>query len=181
MTHDQIEAMTLADRIAIMKDGVIQQIGTPQEIYSSPANMYVAGFVGAPPMNFVEVEVARRKDQFGVILPTLLKGQPIEYFLPLLNSEHLAGRSDSKVILGLRPEMITHNAFGQSTNPEIECDVELVEPTGADTLCLIRFADQPAKARVSPLFACEPGESMTFSIDVSRICLFDGKTKRLIG
>ncbi len=181
VTHDQIEAMTLADRIAIMKDGVIQQIGTPQEIYSSPANMYVAGFVGAPPMNFVEVEVARRKDQFGVILPTLLKGQPIECFLPLLNSEHLAERADSKVILGLRPEMITHNAFGQSTNPEIECDVELVEPTGADTLCLIRFADQPAKARVSPLFACEPGESMTFSIDVSRICLFDGKTKRLIG
>ncbi|KZK82878.1 sn-glycerol-3-phosphate import ATP-binding protein UgpC [Pseudovibrio sp. Ad13] len=180
VTHDQIEAMTLADRIAIMKDGVIQQIGTPQEIYSKPANMYVAGFVGAPPMNFVEVDLVKQEDQFGVILPAVLKGEPKNYFLPLPNSKQLEIRENTKIILGLRPEMITHNAFVGSTNPEIECDVDLLEPTGADTLCLIRLANHPAKARVSPLFACDPGESMTFSVDMGRVCLFDGESEELI-
>ncbi|MFS8181289.1 ABC transporter ATP-binding protein [Pseudovibrio denitrificans] len=181
VTHDQIEAMTLADRIAIMKDGIIQQIGTPQEIYSKPANMYVAGFVGAPPMNFVKVDLVKQDDQLGVILPAVLKGEPKDYFLPLPTSKQLDCRENTKVILGLRPEMITHNAFATPNTPQIECDVELLEPTGADTLCLLRLAGHPAKARVSPLFACNPGESMAFSIDMERVCLFDGESEALIG
>ncbi|KZL27883.1 TOBE domain-containing protein [Pseudovibrio sp. Ad37] len=143
--------------------------------------MYVAGFVGAPPMNFVEVDLVRQDAQLGVILPAVLKGEPKNYFLPLPDSKQLETRENTKIILGLRPEMITHNAFTQSTNPEIECDVDLLEPTGADTLCLIRLANHPAKARVSPLFACQPGESMTFAIDMGRVCLFDGESEELIG
>ncbi len=180
VTHDQIEAMTLADRIAIMKDGVIQQIGTPQEIYSKPANMYVAGFVGAPPMNFVEVDLIRRDSQIGINLPAVLKGKPKDYFLPLETSKQLEAFENTRIILGLRPEMITHTAFTQSTSAEIECDVELLEPTGADTLCVIRLAGHPAKARVSPLLACDPGESMAFSIDTTQVCVFDADSKKLI-
>ncbi|SDR47581.1 ABC transporter ATP-binding protein [Pseudovibrio sp. Tun.PSC04-5.I4] len=180
VTHDQIEAMTLADRIAIMKDGKVQQVGTPAQIYSAPANMYVAGFVGAPPMNFLEVDVVKQNQQLGVLLPVVLGGEAKEHFLPLPDAERLANRENGKVILGLRPEMITHNAFGAVGNPEIECDVELVEPTGADTLCVIRLAGRAAKARVAPMFACQPGESMLFSVDMSRICLFDRDSKELI-
>ncbi|KZL05394.1 sn-glycerol-3-phosphate import ATP-binding protein UgpC [Pseudovibrio axinellae] len=180
VTHDQIEAMTLADRIAIMKDGEIQQIGTPQEIYSKPANMYVAGFVGAPPMNFVEVDLVKREEQLGAILPAVLKGEPVDHFLPLPNSKHLEARENTKVILGLRPEIITDSTSTHSSAPEIECDVEFLEPTGADTLCIIRLNGHPAKARVSPLFACPPGESMRFTLDTHRACLFDPTTEQAI-
>ncbi|MDD7910947.1 ABC transporter ATP-binding protein [Pseudovibrio exalbescens] len=180
VTHDQIEAMTLADRIAILKDGRIQQVGTPAQIYNQPANMYVAGFVGAPAMNFLSVEVAEQAGDLGVVLPVKCVGETVKHFIPLPNPERLQGRIGQPVVIGIRPEMILHASWAAATQPIISCDVELLEPTGADTLCVIELAGQAAKARVSPMLAPQPGEMIELAVDTSRICLFDPDTRDLI-
>lgn len=176
VTHDQIEAMTLADRIAVLKDGRIQQIGTPSEIYNTPANVYVAGFVGSPAMNFFEVTLEQDGDQIGVMLPAKLNGEDTPYFLPLPAGGQYHSHIGQSVVLGLRPEMISQATTAAPEDPVITCDVDVVEPTGADTLCVIRLAGRGAKARVSPAFACAPGDSMEFALDMSRACVFDAET-----
>jgi len=106
VTHDQIEAMTLADRIAIMKDGVIQQFDTPQQIYENPSNLFVAGFIGSPSMNFIPCRITRQNQRLGVIFKSATSAS---FFLPVdeLGLE-LGSWIDREVILGIRPEMISH-------------------------------------------------------------------------
>lgn len=180
VTHDQIEAMTLADRIAILKDGRIQQVGTPTQIYNAPANMYVGGFVGAPPMSFLSVRVAERGEELGVVLPVLCKGEGVNHFLPLPRPARLHGRMGQQVVLGIRPEMITHASWAGPAHPVITCDVDLLEPTGADTLCVIQLAGKAAKARITPMLAPEPGDVIELAVDTTRIGLFDPETRDLI-
>jgi len=106
VTHDQIEAMTLADRIAIMKDGIIQQFDTPQAVYDNPANLFTAGFIGSPSMNFIPCQVTRPNTQAGVALDT---GNGRSFFLPLERSGlELDAWVNHEVILGIRPEKISH-------------------------------------------------------------------------
>ncbi|HBU96902.1 ABC transporter ATP-binding protein [Thalassospira lucentensis] len=174
VTHDQIEAMTLASRIAVMKGGILQQFDTPQNIYERPNNMFVAGFIGSPSMNFMD---ATLRDENGTLSVHIdREGSPIS--LPLFEApESYRAYTGKKVVFGIRPEALTHkrsssdSADSQYVN--FDSKVEVIEPTGADTMTVIEIAGKEIVARVRPDRAPTPGESMTFSADMSQISLFD--------
>ncbi|MES2126095.1 MAG: sn-glycerol-3-phosphate ABC transporter ATP-binding protein UgpC [Pseudomonadota bacterium] len=166
VTHDQIEAMTLGDKIAVMKDGVVQQFGTPQEIYDRPDNLFVAGFIGSPSMNFLRGRVTA-------------DGFPLEHdgavtLLPM--PVNLIGR---EIILGIRPEHITDSASAHAGTP-VPCTVEMTEPTGPDTLVFTRFNGERITCRTHPRAAAMPGQAMSLTFDLSKAVLFDPATEQRI-
>jgi len=135
VTHDQIEAMTLAERIAVMKDGIVQQLDTPQGVYENPVNLFVAGFIGSPSMNFIPCRVVKNGRTPGLELDT---GREAPYILH--SSQHekiLESKVGQSVVLGLRPEYISTAFPQQADNIQIQkitCTVNVLEPTGPDTL-----------------------------------------------
>ncbi len=179
VTHDQIEAMTLADRIAVMKDGVIQQFDTPQEIYDNPANIFVAGFMGSPAMNFLTCDVLEKDGKYGV---TIRNNKDETTFLPLpiSNKEALAQHLGSQVILGIRPELITQKRLSRLDDEQaivFNAELEILEPTGPDTLVHITLNGQGVNCRIDPHRVGKVGEEMELMIDVSKAVLFDPKTE----
>ncbi|MGK5051599.1 ABC transporter ATP-binding protein [Janthinobacterium sp. RB2P8] len=171
VTHDQIEAMTMGDLIAVMKDGVVQQLGTPQEIYDNPANLFVAGFIGSPSMNFITVKPVI---EGGAVLVAIENaGKSMRLALPF-DAEKLRSYSGRDVILGVRPEQITdmssaHGDVGQ----ELGCLIDLVEPTGPDTLLTTRLNGAAVTCRTHPREAVLPGQTMQLSFNLSKAALFD--------
>ena len=178
VTHDQIEAMTLATQIAVMNAGEIQQLGTPQEIYNRPANTFVAGFMGSPSMNMVTAAV----EDGAVNLPTA-QGQSLR--LPLgPAARSLAGYGKREVILGLRPEAITDpNGADRSGNAvaRADCLVEVVEPAGSDTFVVTRLADKEVIARMRADADVRPGQLAPFAFAMDKAVLFDPETGKRIG
>jgi multiple sugar transport system ATP-binding protein len=179
VTHDQVEAMTLASRIAVMHGGDVQQFDEPQTVYDRPANMFVAGFMGSPAMNFIPAELSSLDGRPAVTFVGA-GGQSVR--LPLFDgvADHEPGR---KVILGIRPEHLSRY------NPELRAKaglamltapVEVVEPTGAETMAVLRLGDREVVGRFSPDEAPRMGEDMVLSVDMSHACLFDPDTQRLI-
>ena len=168
VTHDQIEAMTLADRIAVMKDGLVQQLGTPNEIYDDPANQFVAGFMGSPPMNFVPCDVNADGS-----LAIQNRGALMSLTVP--QSGRLKGDGNKKVILGLRPEMITEPKPERAGEwiVNMTMDFDVTEPMGADTIAIGEWNDVEVLARLSPEAGLNAGENTSTQIDVSKVCLFD--------
>jgi multiple sugar transport system ATP-binding protein len=168
VTHDQIEAMTLADRIAVMKDGLVQQLGTPNEIYDDPANQFVAGFMGSPPMNFVPCDV-----NMDGSLAIQNRGALMSLRVP--QSGRLKGDGNKKVILGLRPEMITEPKPERSSEwiVNMTMDFDVTEPMGADTIAIGEWNDVEVLARLSPEAGLNAGENTSVQVDVSKVCLFD--------
>ena len=174
VTHDQIEAMTLGDRIAVMKDGVVQQFGAPQDIYDSPANLFVAGFIGAPPMNFIPAKLVESGSGIGIDLDTGVTRTVLN--LPFETNrvrEHI-GRD---VILGLRPERITdarsaNNVEDAQLQP-VEVKIDVIEPTGPDTLVFTQLNGKRAVCRVHPASQPHAQGSMTLRFDVSKAVLFN--------
>ena len=151
VTHDQAEAMTLADRIAVMRGGLIQQLDTPEGIYERPANIFVAGFLGSPPINFLE----------GVVCNGAFTRGDLRLKLPRPPEE---GRP---VILGLRPEDV-------SAGNDIQARVELVSPLGSEThLDVLAEGGVPLTLRVPREWRAAPGDTLSFAIDASRLHLFD--------
>jgi multiple sugar transport system ATP-binding protein len=173
VTHDQIEAMTLADRIAVMKGGVLQQFGTPQEVYDDPANMFVAGFMGSPSMNFLKVEVGGSDGDYHVLIASEGHTHPLK--VPS-SQNGLANYVGKEVILGVRPEQLTHVMphveEGQFVT-KVPIKVELTEPTGADTLVLTRINDEECECRVHPAEAGKPGEMMDILFNMEKAVFFD--------
>ncbi|WP_316980449.1 ABC transporter ATP-binding protein [Shumkonia mesophila] len=174
VTHDQIEAMTLGERIAVMKDGVVQQLGCPQEIYDSPANMFVAGFIGAPPMNCVPGKLIEAGSGLGFELDTVCERTILNLPITRAKAQVYVGRD---VILGLRPERIfderdTHTA-GSDNLQSIEVRVDVVEPTGADTMVFTQLNGKRAICRVHPAAEPRPHENRRLTFDVSKAVLFD--------
>lgn len=175
VTHDQIEAMTLADRIAVMKDGWIQQFGTPQEVYDNPANRFVAGFMGSPSMNFIDVPLIR--DNSALSIELTIENQT--YRLPINGDLDLQSYSKDKITLGIRPEQITHVIPHQRDDSScyiIDAPVQVLEPTGPDTLVLIKVNGQEVNCRVDPQEAKQPGEAMSFMFNLSKAVFFDPVT-----
>jgi multiple sugar transport system ATP-binding protein len=173
--------MTLADRIAIMKDGIIQQFDTPQAVYDNPANLFTAGFIGSPSMNFIPCQVTRPNTQTGVALDT---GNGKSYFLPLERSGlELDAWVNHEVILGIRPEKISHGFVEQEASHhihEIESTVEVLEPTGPDTMVSIRLNNTKVTCRINPDHAKAPGETIRLMVDLSKAILFDPRSERKI-
>jgi multiple sugar transport system ATP-binding protein len=179
VTHDQIEAMTLASRIAVMKGGILQQFDTPQRIYESPNNMFVAGFIGSPSMNFVH---AKLREADGKIAVHIERSEgAITLPLPGDAPESYKAWVGKDVVFGIRPESLTQKR-SDSERPDsqyvnFDAKVEVIEPTGADTMTVISLDDKEIVARVRPDRAVNPGETMTFSADMSQISLFDPETE----
>ena len=160
VTHDQIEAMTMADKIVVMRDGRVEQIGKPLDLYDRPANVFVAGFIGSPAMNFLSGRIAS------------LEGRPVVMTqggiaLPLEGGAYGEGR---EVVYGIRPEHISIGAGG------IPVDVSVLEPTGSETLIFGRVGGAPIDAVVRDRIDAEPGQTLGFRIDTRRVHVFDAKT-----
>jgi multiple sugar transport system ATP-binding protein len=174
VTHDQIEAMTLATRIAVMHQGEVQQFADPDTVYNRPANLFVARFMGAPPMNTLP---ARLEVVDGGMVAVLGDGG-VRLPVGTMALEN-AGR---EVVLGIRPECITEpNRRLDSDVMVIETPVDMTEPTGAETIVLLRLAGHEVLARVAPDLRLRAGEVARFAVDTRKICLFDPATERLIG
>jgi multiple sugar transport system ATP-binding protein len=184
VTHDQIEAMTLATRIAVMKGGVLQQLGTPHEVYNRPANTFVAGFMGSPRMNLAK---ARLSAQPGGGLALCFQegaGANVQIDLPAdVIPAALAARAGQDVIAGLRPEAVSLAPAGMAAGPRqclIDAKIEVIEPTGADTLALIDLGGHEFTVRLAPDLALAPGQHARFLVDLSKLVCFDAKTEALI-
>jgi multiple sugar transport system ATP-binding protein len=179
VTHDQIEAMTLGDRIAVMKDGEVQQFGSPQEIYDNPANLFVAGFMGSPSMNFIPAPVVQGEAGLGL----KLEGAAGAFVLPAgPHAKVLEAWRDKTLTLGIRPEQITQ--AGGEQYPEschtAPCRVEIIEPTGPDTLAFIKLNDTKVVCRTHPSAGARPGEVMELAFDMSNAVFFDPQTERRV-
>jgi len=180
VTHDQIEAMTMASRIAVMNRGEIQQFDSPDTVYNRPANLFVARFLGSPPMNAVPARLVRKG---GGLVGIIGAGRPDELRLDL---PQLRGRAadylDRDVVLGLRPDCICEagRAFGGAPGVEIAATVAINEPTGAETVVLLERAGVRLRARVPPDIRLKVGEIASFAVDTRRVCLFDPGTEQLI-
>ena len=170
VTHDQIEAMTMASRIAVMNHGEIQQFAPPDEVYNRPANLFVARFLGTPPMNTVRAKLDAEGDGLTAVIGGVAR-------LPL-PTQPAAARSfvGGDVFLGIRPECISDRAGGV----RLEAEVEISEPTGAETLVLLRVGGERLRARVAPDTKLVLGQLASFSVDTRTACLFDPATERLI-
>ena len=180
VTHDQIEAMTMASRIAVMDRGEIQQFDSPETVYNRPANLFVARFLGTPPMNTVPARLAQDGESLVAIVGA---GQPGQATLPLPpQSASARAYLDREVVLGIRPECISDGAKRAADIPatRIEAEVEVSEPTGAETIVLIRIAGVRLRARIAPDIKLPTGRPARFSVDTRTICLFDPQTERLI-
>ena len=166
--------MTLGDKVAVMKDGIIQQFGTPQQIYNDPANLFVASFIGSPPMNFIPVRLTR---QDGRVLALLDSGQA-RCELPLgVAADELEGR---EIILGVRPEQISLGAAEGNGMPAIRAEVQVTEPTGPDLLVFVTLNQTKVCCRLAPDVACRVGDSLNLQFDPARVLLFDaGSGERL--
>jgi multiple sugar transport system ATP-binding protein len=158
VTHDQVEAMTMGDRIAIMNAGILQQVGTPDDIYDHPANLFVAGFIGSPTMNFVPVTTSDGTAKAGGFTVKLPK--PV---------------SAGKGVLGFRPETVTDKPSEHAT---LEMKVDVVERLGSDQFLYGQVGGDQVTARVDPRMKVEPGDMVKLGLDVRNLHLFDGETEK---
>ncbi|MBO6724699.1 MAG: ABC transporter ATP-binding protein [Rhizobiaceae bacterium] len=168
VTHDQIEAMTLADRIAVMRNGIIQQLDAPQAIYSRPVNRFVAGFIGSPGMNFLEGTIeggASPKFKAG---DTTIDTKGYEFA-----EKPQAG---TKAVFGVRPEHVMIGEMARSMPYTSEVEIEIVEPMGSDTLAWTKLGGQNFTFRTDSEYAPKEGEKVLLGFDPARSSLFDAAT-----
>jgi multiple sugar transport system ATP-binding protein len=174
VTHDQIEAMTLATRIAVMRQGVVQQFADPETVYDRPANLFVARFMGAPPMNTLAARLEATSDGTAAVIG---QGEAAIRFPVPAGADGWIGR---EVVLGIRPECIAEPTRHFSDMPDavltIAARVEMIEPTGAETIVVLRIGDDRALGRVSPDLRHRLGETARFAVDTRKISLFDPAT-----
>ena len=168
VTHDQMEAMTLADRIVIMKQGYVQQVGTPYELYYEPVNLFVAGFIGEPPMNFIRCTVQNGCVEVGGVKLDISRNL----------GSHRAQYEGREVYFGFRPEAAV---LGRQENAYVlDATVELTEMLGDNTNVYVNIGDTNAILKVNPHEAPKMDETITFSIPVSGTYLFDAETEMVI-
>ena len=169
VTHDQIEAMTLADRVVVMNGGHIEQVGTPDEVYHAPSSLFVAGFIGAPTMNLVPVERSGASE-------VRLKDSDRMITLP-----RAIAASEGPFILGMRPEDVDV-AQGPAMPGQVDMPavVEVVEPLGADTLVFTKMAGHSVVARVRPDVRPKPGAAVELRFDLARAQLFDAASGKAL-
>ena len=174
VTHDQIEAMTMADRVVVMNAGRIEQAGPPQELYHRPASRFVAGFIGSPSMNFLDARLERRGEEIGI---TLADGTVLP--VPPARWTDYRSHADEAVVLGLRPEAMSGGG-GRSDAVPREVVVSLVEPLGAATMIYFDLAGTTLCASIEPEHAPPAGGTMTLHLDMHRMHLFDVASGRAI-
>ena len=187
VTHDQIEAMTMADRIVVMKDGLIQQVDSPSNLYESPVNQFVAGFIGSPQMNFIDSKLLKKDGkytiEFGSEDTKTTRGKKFYVDIPEAKVDPvLDSYVDKEVTLGVRPENIHDEEMYISAAKTgfIESLVEVTEMMGAETYLYLNCEGTPLTARVSPRSTARPQDTIKLCIDPNRIHLFDKDTEQTI-
>lgn len=169
VTHDQTEAMTMADRIVVMKDGYIQQVGTPYELYFHPANTFVAGFIGEPPMNLISTKLEDGKAVVG--------GKAID-LSKILSAEVIKANGDKEIVIGFRPEAVVCKECDDSY--AFDSEVELTELLGDNTNVYVNMEDDKAILKVEPKEAPKMDESFRFYVPYSSVYVFDKETGNTI-
>lgn len=175
VTHDQTEAMTMGDRIVVMKDGLIQQVDTPQNLYDNPANQFVAGFIGSPQMNFINVTIQKQEKDYVAVFQD--GGKDISVAIP-------AGKTDSSVMegyvgkectLGIRPENLRMEAvyFQLDTCTAVDAKVDLAELMGNEIYLYFTLGGSSMVARVAPNFRVEAGSMIKIALDGGKLHLYD--------
>jgi multiple sugar transport system ATP-binding protein len=182
VTHDQIEAMTLATRIAVMKGGVLQQLGTPSQVYNRPANTFVAGFMGSPRMNLLKAKVTTLDDGTALTIGSGAAAVRIDLPRPVVPAA-LRRSNGQDVIAGIRAEAVTLAGPDMVAGPMqrmVQARVEVIEPTGADTLVVLELGGQEFTARLDPELQLQPGQTARFLIDLTKLVCFDPKDETLL-
>jgi multiple sugar transport system ATP-binding protein len=171
VTHDQVEAMTMGDRIVIMNNGEIQQVGAPMEVYDHPVNMFVAGFIGSPAMNFFQGKLAAQNSDFFVDFGKFTVKLP-------KSQTHLYGSHvNQKVVFGIRPENISdREESGEHQQERIPAKVSVVEPLGSEVIVELSAGDHTFVARLDPTTTARPMNEMAVYFNMGRFHLFDAET-----
>lgn len=175
VTHDQVEAMTLADKVVMMNQGHIEQIGSPDDLYNRPASRFVAGFIGSPPMNFFNAEVI--SDHLGM---HLLLEKDVKLSLPSAYASLYGSLKGEQVVCGIRPENFSVFETTSSETINITAVVEVVEPLGADTLIYFRLGQTFACARIEPHIRVAVNDRVQLKPDLARMHLFDNETGKVL-
>ncbi len=189
VTHDQTEAMTMGDRIVVMKDGLIQQVNTPQYLYDKPCNMFVAGFIGSPQMNFIDSKLIKEGDTFFVEFGTeaTKTKREIKYRIPLPASKNADGALDAyvgkEIVMGIRPEDVHDEPrlLEEYKDCIVPAKVEVTELMGAETFLYLDVNTFNFTARVEPTSTARPGdENVSIALSNDKIHLFDKDTEQTI-
>ncbi|MDR1665201.1 MAG: sn-glycerol-3-phosphate ABC transporter ATP-binding protein UgpC [Clostridiales bacterium] len=178
VTHDQTEAMTLGTRIVVMKDGVIQQVDSPVNLYNKPDNLFVAGFIGSPQMNLLDATVEKRDN--GVYL--LFGEFPIKLTESKARAVVEGGYDGKTVVMGIRPEDLHDEEMFISSSQDsiIETDVEVTELLGAEVYLYLTCSGQQLTARVNPRSTAKANDRIKIALDVNKIHVFDKDTEKVI-
>ena len=176
VTHDQIEAMTMGDRIVVMNNGVIQQVDTPQHLYDKPCNIFVAGFIGAPQMNFVDVEIKKK----GTDICAVFEDNAIK--LSDAQANALAAYEGKTVAMGIRPENIhTKQLYQDQSQPFISAKVDIAEMMGAEVILYLLCGNTQFTAKMPSSAAVAADEIIDVSFETEKLRFFDKETEQAIG
>jgi multiple sugar transport system ATP-binding protein len=178
VTHDQTEAMTMGTRIVVMKDGLIQQVDTPQKIYDHPANIFVAGFIGSPQMNFIDAKVEEKAGKVSLIFGEDTVVVP-EDKASILKKEGYVGKD---VVMGIRPENLddSDDFISRHSESVIEATVEVTELMGAETYLYLSKGKANIVARVDGSSKAKPGDVLRVALDASKLHVFDKETENTV-
>jgi multiple sugar transport system ATP-binding protein len=176
VTHDQIEAMTLADRIVVLNKGRIEQIGDPLTLYENPANRFVASFIGSPAMNFLTGRVVGAGDKLSFRV-----NDKVSIAIPDSRKRRYVSLKDREALLGIRPEHIFEGHTKQgSGDAEFEAQVSVIEPMGNETMVFFEIGGTEVTARLEAHTPCRPGKSFWFTFDINKIHLIDPATDQVV-
>ena len=177
VTHDQTEAMTMGDRIVVMKDGFIQQVDTPQNLYDLPVNEFVAGFMGSPQMNFIDATVVKEGANYALTFGTTKVAIPAHKV-----NDELAAYVGKEVVFGIRPEDVHDEPdfLAKATNAQTTADVEVTELMGAEIYLYLNCEGNAITARVEPTSTAKSGDKVTIAFDMNKMHLFDKETEKTI-
>jgi multiple sugar transport system ATP-binding protein len=177
VTHDQVEAMTLADRVVVMNHGVIEQVGSPQDLYHNPATRFVAGFIGSPAMNFLPCRVQDGANGGLAIRVT----DSIVLPVPSSRVDRYGKHKGREMVLGLRPEhLFEYHENGRPGWEKVELPVDVVEPMGMETMVHFFVGHDPVCARVDPATHAEPGEKLALTADMNQMHLMEPDTGMVV-
>jgi multiple sugar transport system ATP-binding protein len=181
VTHDQVEAMTMGDRICVMKDGDIMQVAEPLTLYNQPANLFVAGFIGSPPMNLFKGSIQRSGNSLSFVEANG-NGTPMKLALTEALSRKAAAFTDKPIIFGIRPENVQDSLTITQPDPSrtAEVKVEVSEPMGAETYLYLATGASSFIARVRPTDRFEVNQKINVTFDLDQAHLFDPATENAI-
>src|SRR5262245_35657469 len=174
VTHDQVEAMTLGDRVVVMKDGVVQQVGRPLELYNRPENKFVAGFIGSPAMNFAAVTMV---DGNGVLMA---QNGGLQIEVPAQHADRLRPHVGRRLTLGIRPEDLRIAGDGDVAGLTFSSRVEVVEQLGSEVLLDVRVGDDTMVAAVDPAVGVKADDTLRLAVNPARLHFFDAQSEKAI-